>query len=430
MAKGNVPINKNLAKKIENGRLFHEIPLVLSGGRMLPLFSPVNPTNCKWCNSPLKFNENYTRFLITSYGIIETPINYWICSNPGCGKHHADTIIGVTGSANYSDEFKDKQFFVRNNGRCTLWNTNTVGKIFTAGLTDVSGRAPCPTTLWKYEQRGGQISAQELKTQEVDFDGTLYIDGLFVKLGWRKFIEAQMGREFTEPEWKKMRYKIIYVVATKDKVVLDFEIVDNLPSHVKLIPLLNRIKERIPEAQLKKMVSDDDDAIIGAVKVVFPKVAHGFCVFHQMKNITKKFSDEFKNKEDIPVQDLEIYEAANELILAENVIESTITYRRIIDLSKNTNLSDASRKVIKYVNKMFGNNLRLLRQGFLPETNNTMEQFFSLIKDFVNQTRSLKREWGAKNFFSNLFAFFNKRAFNTGNWRGFSPVERAKVLHS
>src|SRR4030042_1428122 len=197
MAKGNVPINKNLAKKIENGRLFHEIPLVLSGGRLLPLFSPVNPTNCKWCNSPLKFN--------------------------------------------------DKQFFVRNNGRCTLWNTNTVGKIFTAGLTDVSGRAPCPTTLWKYEQRGGQISAQELKTQEVDFDGTLYIDGLFVKLGWRKFIEAQMGREFTEPEWKKMRNKIIYVVATKDKVVLDFELVDNLPSHVKLIPLLTRLKEGIRE---------------------------------------------------------------------------------------------------------------------------------------------------------------------------------------
>ena len=108
----------------------------------------------------------------------------------------------------------------------------------------------------------------------------------------------------------------------------------------------------------------------------------------------------------------------------------TITYRKIMELAKNTGLSDASRKVIKYVNKIFENNLRLLRQGFLPETNNTMEQFFSLIKDYVTQTRSLKREWSAKNFFNNLFAFFNKRAFNTGNWRGFSPVERAKILHS
>jgi hypothetical protein len=112
-----------------------------------------------------------------------------------------------------------------------------------------------------------------------------------------------------------MRYKIIYVIATKDKVVLDFEIVDNMPGHIKLIPLLKRIKDRIPEAQFEKIVSDDDDAIIGAVKVVFPKVSHAFCVFHQMKNIVKKYLDDFKNKEDIPVADFEIYETANELII-------------------------------------------------------------------------------------------------------------------
>jgi hypothetical protein len=322
MPKGNIIINKEIAKKIDSGRVVQEIPTILYNARMEHLFTPVSPTNCVICGSPLKFNENYTRYLITTYGIIECPVIYWICSNPGCGKHHVDTIVGVTGSANYSDEFIDKQIDVRYNGRCTHWNTNIVGKIYTEGLTDTSGRAPCPTTLWKYEQRGGKISTQELTTQEINFDGTLYIDGYFVKVGWRKFIEAQIGREFTEPEWKKMRYKIIYVVATKDKVVLDFEIVDNMPSHAKLIPLLNRIKARIPEAQLKKIVSDDDDAIIGAVKIVFPKVSHAFCVFHQMKNVTKKYKDEFKHKEDIPAQDLEIYEAANELIAAENGISS------------------------------------------------------------------------------------------------------------
>jgi hypothetical protein len=57
------------------------------------------------------------------------------------------------------------------------------------------------------------------------------------------------------------------------------------------------------------------------------------------------------------------------------------------------------------------------------------EYLFSLINDFVNQTRSLKRECSAKKFFNNLFAAFNKRSFNTGKWRGHSPVERAKTLH-
>lgn len=281
MSKGNISINKNMAKIIDNGRITQELPLILSGGRMTHLFSPISPTNCIVCGSPLKINENYTRYLITSYGIIERPVSYWICSNPGCGKHHTDMILGVTGSANYSDEYKDRQIDVRYNGRCTLWNTRIVGEIYTKGLTDVSGRAPCPTTLWKYEQDGGKISTQELAAQEINFDGTLYIDGYFVKVGWRKFIEAQIGRAFTDTEWKKMRYKIIYVVATKEKVVLDFEITNNMPSHVELIPLLKRIKERIPEAQINKIVSDEDRAIIGAVRVVFPKTPHAFCVYHR-----------------------------------------------------------------------------------------------------------------------------------------------------
>ena len=126
---------------------------------------------------------------------------------------------------------------------------------------------------------------------------------------------------------------------------------------------------------------------------------------------------------------MEIYETANELIVAENAIESTILYRRIMNLAKNSELSEASRKVIKYINKIFVNNLNLLKMGFIPETNNTMEEIFSLINDFVNQTRSLKRDRNAKNFFNNLFAAFNKRSFNTGKWRGYSSVERAKTLH-
>ncbi len=32
-----------------------------------------------------------------------------------------------------------------------------------------------------------------------------------------------MGRKITEKEWKKIRYKSVYVIATKEKVILDFE---------------------------------------------------------------------------------------------------------------------------------------------------------------------------------------------------------------
>jgi len=115
---------------------------------------------------------------------------------------------------------------------------------------------------------------------------------------------------------------------------------------------------------------------------------------------------------------MEIYETANELIVAENAIESTILYRRIMNLAKNSELSEASRKVIKYINKIFVNNLNLLKMGFIPETNNTMEEIFSLINDFVNQTRSLKRDRNAKNFFNNLFAAFNKRSFHWSSVKG------------
>jgi hypothetical protein len=64
-----------------------------------------------------------------------------------------------------------------------------------------------------------------------------------------------------------LRYKVIYVVATEDKVVLDFIITNINPSYLELIPLLDRIKDRIPEEKLLKIVSDEDYAIIGAVSI-------------------------------------------------------------------------------------------------------------------------------------------------------------------
>jgi hypothetical protein len=141
-----------------------------------------------------------------------------------------------------------------------------------------------------HEQKQAAISKQELLDQNTDFDGTFYVDGDWIKKGWKKKFETMIGREVTVKEWKKMRYKSVYVVATKEKVILDFEVTDRLPPIEALIPLFIRIKNRFPEGKIQKIVSDEDKAIIGAVKSVFPEVAHSFCVFHQLKNVSKRYS--------------------------------------------------------------------------------------------------------------------------------------------
>ena len=209
MGKGNIAINKSISKEVENGKIVQELPEVEFNGRIYPLFTVISPSLCSECKSPLVNNQHYVRFIISSHGIIEVPTIYKVCSNPNCKTHHTDTILGVTGSANYSDEFIEKQKTVRYNGRCSLWNSRSVGEIFTEGITDFLGRAPCPTTLWKYEQKQGKISAHELLNQRIDFNGTLYVDGYWVKTGWKEYLEAQLGRQFTKREWKKLRYKII-----------------------------------------------------------------------------------------------------------------------------------------------------------------------------------------------------------------------------
>ena len=144
-AKGNQSINKSLAKDVENSHIIQESPKVEFEGRMYSLFTPISPTHYITCRSPLKRNEYYDQFAISSYGIIRCPVTYWRCSNPNCKKHHQDKLIGVTGSANYSNEYNEKMKCVRYDGRCTLWNSRITGEIFTYGLTNTSGRAPCPT---------------------------------------------------------------------------------------------------------------------------------------------------------------------------------------------------------------------------------------------------------------------------------------------
>lgn len=101
-----------------------------------------------------------------------------------------------------------------------------------------------------HEQKQAAISKQEHLDQNAGFDGTLYVDGDWIKKGWKKEFETLIGREITVKEWKKMRYKSVYIIVTKEKVILDFEVTDRLPTIEALIPLFIRIKNRFPEGKI------------------------------------------------------------------------------------------------------------------------------------------------------------------------------------
>jgi hypothetical protein len=256
MAKGNIPLNKSLAKEIQDGNVIQKLPEVIYDKKMYPLFTVISPKQCSVCGSNLKAHKSYDRFVIPSYGLIACSTTYHICSNEECKKHHTDFILGVTGSANYSDEFLEKQMHVRYGSHCSLHNTQYAGEIYS-----IYNRAPSPATLWKYEQAQGKIALKQLVDSDINFNGKLYVDGYWVKAGWRSFIEDQMGRELSKKEWKKIRYKIIYVIATEEQVILDFQITDRMPDHLELLPLMNRIKQRITDTERLCIVSDEDKAI-------------------------------------------------------------------------------------------------------------------------------------------------------------------------
>jgi transposase-like protein len=223
-----------------------------------------------------------------------------------------------------------------------------------------------------------------------------------------------------------MRYQSVYVIATKEKVILDFEVTDRLPTIEALIPLLMRIKNRFPEGKLQKIVSDEDKAIVGAVKIVFPEAVHSFCVFHQLKNVIKRYNEEFASVVNIPDNDKLVYSEICQLIKSDTVISSIVCFQNILELESSLKLTKASHKAISYAKEVFEKNISYLKKGFTPETDNTMEQIFSLIGDVVEKARSFKTDSGLTNFCYNLFAHFNKRCFRTGKWAGFSPLMRAR----
>lgn len=424
--KGNTPIEKGHAKRIEDGKLVKELPLVNHGGKLLPLFSVIHPSECLICGSKLHKNKNHDRYILSRYGILEIPVIYWECSSEECNAHYTDTIVGVDGPRNYSNGYLDIQLHTRYIGKSSFHNNRRVAEIYTAE-PEYSGRAACPTTLWRYEQEMGKIALERVRDTDVPFTGTLHCDGYWIKTGWKKFIERKLGRELTNKEWKRLRYKIIYVIATEDKVILDFIITDTQPSYLSLIPLFKNVKGRLGEESITRVVSDEDSAIIDAVSLVLPNATHAFCVFHQLKNLTEIYTKLFKDLEKMPYWDKELYELGKKLIMAKNCIEASALLKKSNEIIREPH-SEASDNAIRYLRKVHRNNTKFLMKGFEPDTNNVMEQLFSFINDFVFMMKSLKRTWSLKNWTANMSNIWNHRPFNTGPNRGLTPLQITGVV--
>ena len=129
MGKGNVAIDKSMIKTVVDGKIMIPLPKVLVGNRYYPMFSLLSPTHCTDCGNKLHVNSHYTRFILSSHGTIARNVTYWFC--PACKKPFHDQIIGVSGSANYSSEYYDKQMNVRYDGRCSLNNSQLIGETYT-----------------------------------------------------------------------------------------------------------------------------------------------------------------------------------------------------------------------------------------------------------------------------------------------------------
>ncbi|KXA92332.1 hypothetical protein AKJ65_07725 [candidate division MSBL1 archaeon SCGC-AAA259E19] len=83
-------------------------------------------------------------------------------------------------------------------------------------------------------------------------------------------------------------------------------------------------------------------------------------------------------------------------------------------------------KIQKFLKDKHRENKKHLKKGFVPSTNNVMEQIFSFTSDFTYQTKSFKTKSGLKNWAANMFNNWNHRKFNTGKHSGLSPLDIAR----
>ena len=427
MGKGNTPIDKEKAKKIVDGKIVKELPSMMYNGEMVHLFSVDVPERCPECSGEMYNNKNHDRYIFTSEGTIEIPVVYKRCKE--CGNMEPGKIVGVDGPKNYANELLLKSRKVRHKAKNSLNDARKTTEIL-GGDIDKNIRAPSPGAFWKYEQKEGKQSLEKLRDTEVSFNGTLHIDGFWTICGWRKLVEKARGQEFSDKEWKKFkRQKVIYVVATDDKVILDFVITDPKPPSACLYPMLKRIRERLGEENIEKVVSDEDKAIVPAVKTILPNTAHGFCVFHQLKNWIEKFLEKFETLDNLPKWAEKVYEKGIELIKAENAVKSSERLNRakeLLDSSPSKGYIEFKDTLKDFLERKYEKNREYLEKGYLPATNNVMEQLFAFLESATHRSKSFKTLSGLRSWVSIQFHSWNNRKFYTGIHASFTPLEIAK----
>jgi hypothetical protein len=84
MGRGNIKIDKSITKAVVDGKVITSLQTVLVGNRYYPIFSVLSPEYCDDCSNKLHINSHYTRFILSSHGIIAIDTLYWLC--PDCNK--------------------------------------------------------------------------------------------------------------------------------------------------------------------------------------------------------------------------------------------------------------------------------------------------------------------------------------------------------
>ena len=72
--KGNKAIDKTNAKRVENGKIVSDLPLVPFNGKIVPLFQVISPA--VGSGESLRVNRYHDRFIPSSYGVLQIPVAY------------------------------------------------------------------------------------------------------------------------------------------------------------------------------------------------------------------------------------------------------------------------------------------------------------------------------------------------------------------
>ena len=74
-------------------------------------------------------------------------------------------------------------------------------------------------------------------------------------------------------------------------------------------------------------------------------------MFHQLKNVSQRYSDEFNSITNISDNDKFVYNEICHLIRSDTVISVAVCFQNILKLESNLELSKVSHKAISYARK-------------------------------------------------------------------------------